>query len=364
MRLWSLHPRYLDAKGLTALWREGLLARKVLQGKTKGYRNHPQLVRFRSQPEPIEAIDAYLLAVLTEAQQRGYRFDCTKIEPAGVISPIPLTDGQLRYELDHLKEKLRRRDPQRYEDLLHIPDPAPHPLFCVVPGDIAAWEKVMYLRTQAPMNVQQIHWDKTFWENEDLFGDEPSEPARIAAALFKKEGASRLLELGAGQGRDTLFFARQGFDVTALDYSDTGLRTIDEKARRQGRISSISLLRHDLRKALPFTDGTFDACYSHMLFCMAFTTAELGFIFGEIRRVLKPEGLHIYTVRHTGDIHYGQGIHHGDELYETNGFVVHFFNREKVEDLASGFEIVGIDDFEEGSLPRKLFRVTLKRKDI
>ncbi len=141
MRLWSLHPRYLDAKGLTALWREGLLARKVLHGQTKGYQNHPQLVRFRLQPNPIAAIDAYLLAVLTEAQSRGYRFDCTKIGHIGPVPFIPLPDGQLRYDLDHLKEKLRRRDPQRYKALLPFHDPAPHPLFRVVPGDIAAWEK-------------------------------------------------------------------------------------------------------------------------------------------------------------------------------------------------------------------------------
>lgn len=141
LRLWSLHPRYLDAKGLTALRREGLLARSVLQNKTRGYRNHPQLERFRSQPNPISAIDAYLQVVFEEAIRRGYRFDHAKIEPAGEISPIPVTDGQLRYELDHLKEKLRRRDPQRYKDLLHIHDPAPHPLFRIIPGDIAAWEK-------------------------------------------------------------------------------------------------------------------------------------------------------------------------------------------------------------------------------
>jgi SAM-dependent methyltransferase len=281
-----------------------------------------------------------------------------------VISPIPLTDGQLRYELDHLKEKLRRRDPQRYEDLLHIPDPAPHPLFCVVSGDIAAWEKVMYLRTQAPMNVQQIHWDKTFWENEDLFDDEPSAPATIAAELFKKEGFSRLLELGAGQGRDTLFFARQGFQVFALHYAEAGLGAIQNKADRLGVAPAVSTLRHDLRQPLPFADETFDACFSHMLFCMAFTTTELTFLSREIWRLLKPGGLHVYTVRHAGDAHYGQGIHHGEDLYETNGFVVHFFTREKVEQLSSGFEIVGIEEFEEGPLPRKLFRVTLKRKDI
>jgi len=214
------------------------------------------------------------------------------------------------------------------------------------------------------LEAQRKQGEMTFAETENLFGDGPSAPARIAASRFKTEGVINLLELGAGQGRDTLLFAHQGFGVTALDYSDTGLRIIEEKARRHGRISSISLLRHDLRKALPFADGTFDACYSHMLFCMAFTTAELEFIFGEIRRVLKPVGLHIYTVRHAGDAHYGQGIHHGEDLYETNGFVVHFFNREKVEALARGFEIVGIDEFVEGSLPRKLFYVTLKRKDF
>jgi len=211
-------------------------------------------------------------------------------------------------------------------------------------------------------NIQQTHWNDTFRETEDLFGNAPSAPARIAADLFKMEGFSRILELGAGQGRDTVFFARQGFDLTALDYSAAGLRTIEEKARRQGPLSSISLRRHDLRRALPFADGAFDACYSHMLFCMAFTTAELAFIAGEVRRVLKPGGLHVYTVRHTGDAHYGRGIHHGEDLYETNGFVVHFFNREKVAALANGFEILGIDEFEEGPLPRQLFRVTLKRK--
>jgi hypothetical protein len=141
MRLWSLHPRYLDAKGLTALWREGLLARKVLQNRTKGYRNHPQLERFRVQKDPVAAIDFYLRAVIEESLQRGYRFDESKIGIGQPVSLIPITDGQLRYELEHLRKKLRLRDPGFYKEILSIKAPEPHPLFHIVPGNIADWER-------------------------------------------------------------------------------------------------------------------------------------------------------------------------------------------------------------------------------
>lgn len=362
MRLWSLHPRYLDAKGLTALWREGLLARKVLKNETRGYRNHPQLARFRVQEDPVAAIDFYLRAVYEESLRRGYRYDQSKIEIGPPVSLISTTDGQLQYELAHLKEKLRLRAPDLYDKILPLQDPEPHPLFRVISGNIADWEKGVRRKNKNLLSAQQGHWETTFAETEDLFGDEPSESACRAAELFKKEGVTRILELGAGQGRDTLFFARQGFRVEALDYTETGINAIEDTARRLGVAASITARRHDLRQPLPFADATFDACYSHMMFCMAFTTAELAFIAGEVRRVLKPAGLHVYTVRHTGDAHYGRGIHHGEDLYELNGFIVHFFNREKVKALARGFEIAGIDEFEEGPLPRKLFHVTLRKQ--
>lgn len=144
MRLWSLHPRYLDARGLTALWREALLAQKVLQGATRGYRNHPQLERFKELPDPPAALAAYLLEVWQEAGRRGYHFERSKIGPV-VGDPagrIPVGRGQLLYEWEHLKNKLRQRDPlrlARYEDL---PEPEPHPLFIVVEGGPASWEKI------------------------------------------------------------------------------------------------------------------------------------------------------------------------------------------------------------------------------
>lgn len=145
MRLWSIHPRYLDAKGLTACWREGLLARKVLCGATRGYRNHPQLERFRRKPDPVAALDAYLSAVWDEAILRGYRFDRTKISDFGFVTRLAVTDGQLAFEREHLLRKLAVRDPSRYAVLKNETDFAPHPLFCVVPGEIENWES--YERT-------------------------------------------------------------------------------------------------------------------------------------------------------------------------------------------------------------------------
>jgi glutamyl-Q tRNA(Asp) synthetase len=140
MRIWSLHPKYLDAKGLVAVWREALLAQKVLQGLTKGYRSHPQLIRFRNLPDPVAAIAAYLRGIHDEAGRRGYSFDDGKIAPPGTSSPVRVTEGQMRFEWEHLKGKLKFRDPQRYRDLLKVPLPAPHPLFTVMEGGVEDWE--------------------------------------------------------------------------------------------------------------------------------------------------------------------------------------------------------------------------------
>lgn len=153
MRLWSLHPRHLDAKGLVALWREGLLARKVLQGRTRGYARHPQLERFCRARDPLGAIDAYLSAVLAEAVARGYRFDAGKIgKPgAGRAARLRVTRGQLAYEREHLMRKLERRDPRRARALAALADPAPHPLFRVVEGGIAGWERPSAPDAAAPI---------------------------------------------------------------------------------------------------------------------------------------------------------------------------------------------------------------------
>ena len=142
MRLWSLHPRYLDARGLVALWREALLAQKVLTGSTRGYRNHPQLERFRAHPFPAHSIAAYLHAVRDEAGQRGYNFDRNRIHlPHRHSTPIEVTEGQLRYELTHLTSKLRRRAPDALKRLQGVIVPEPHPSLVAVPGPVASWER-------------------------------------------------------------------------------------------------------------------------------------------------------------------------------------------------------------------------------
>jgi hypothetical protein len=140
MRLWTLHPQYLDARGLVALWREALLAQKVLQGATKGYRHHPQLTRFRAASHPQAAIASYLFVVLAEAKNRGYAFDASKIPRKRMHGPIDTTEGQLLYEWQHLKRKLRQRDPKRYKDLRALKVPLQHPLFRIVRGAVEEWE--------------------------------------------------------------------------------------------------------------------------------------------------------------------------------------------------------------------------------
>ena len=141
MRLWTLHPRHLDAKGLVAVWREGLLARAVLCGQTRGYTRHPQLERFRACAMPVAAIDAYLGAVCDEADARGYRFDRGKLAAAPPGLRLPASEGQLDYEWRHLLAKLARRDPERHAASCAIARPLAHPLFEIVPGPVAPWER-------------------------------------------------------------------------------------------------------------------------------------------------------------------------------------------------------------------------------
>lgn len=144
MRLWSLHPKYLDMKGLVALWREGLLAKKVLEGKTRGYRKHPQLERFKSHSEPLKAINAYLFEVWKEGTKRGYRFDRNKIEEPNLNEKIPVTRGQVKFEFEHLLEKLKLREPTRYEALRELEEIEVNPVFRVVEGDVEMWEKAFW----------------------------------------------------------------------------------------------------------------------------------------------------------------------------------------------------------------------------
>jgi len=147
MRLWSIHPSYLDSKGLVALWREGLLAQKVLQGKTKGYKNHPQLVRFKNASNPNGAISKYLQYVAGEADNRGYNFDKNKIISAVFIGLIPVTDGQIKYEFQHLINKVKERDAKIYMMLTKIEKIEVHPMFAEIPGNIEKWEIILSCKT-------------------------------------------------------------------------------------------------------------------------------------------------------------------------------------------------------------------------
>ena len=195
-----------------------------------------------------------------------------------------------------------------------------------------------------------------------MFGLEPSISAKKALNFFKEKKINNIIELGAGLGRDSIFFAKNNIKTKALDYSDSGIKIINHKIKKDNLSNYISTKLFDVREKLPFQDNSVDACYSHMLYCMALTIADLQKLNNEIHRILKPNGLNIYTVRHTNDGDYKNGKHIGEDLYENDGFIVHYFSEVKVNSLLNGFKNITLEKFEEGTFPRKLFFIVNEKK--
>ena len=215
---------------------------------------------------------------------------------------------------------------------------------------------------QKILNQQSQHWEKNFSNKPEMFGLEPSLSAKKALKLFQEKKIDKIIEIGAGLGRDTIFFAKNLIRTTALDYSSSGIKAINQKTNKENLSNYISTKLFDVREKLPFKDNSIEACYSHMLYCMALTTNDLEKLNNEIQRILKPGGINIYTVRHTNDGDFKKGVHVGEDLYENDGFIVHYFSEEKINSLLKGFKNISIDKFEEGTFPRKLFFVVNEKK--
>ena len=209
------------------------------------------------------------------------------------------------------------------------------------------------------LDLQSQHWEKSFSSKPEMFGDEPSIAAVKSLKSFK---GKCIVELGAGLGRDTIFFAKNSVYVEALDYSNKAIEIINKKSKKLNLSNFIKAKVFDVRKELPFESNSVDGFFSHMLYCMALSDFELVKLNKEIIRILKPGGINIYTVRHTEDADFKNGIHIGENFYENDGFIVNFFSKDKVNRLSKGFEILDIEKFEEGTFPRKLYRVTLKKQ--
>jgi SAM-dependent methyltransferase len=211
------------------------------------------------------------------------------------------------------------------------------------------------------LNQQSQHWETNFSNKPEMFGLEPSYPAKKALDIFRENNLTNVIELGAGLGRDSIYLGKNSINLTALDYSENGLKILDQKIKNENLSSSVSTLKFDIRDNLPFENNSIDACYSHMLYCMAFTFDELIKLNNEIKRVLKPGGVNIYTARNTDDGDYKKGIHRGEDLYEIDGFIIHFFSKKTIQNLMNGYKNLLIEYFEEGSFPRKLFFVCNKK---
>ena len=214
---------------------------------------------------------------------------------------------------------------------------------------------------QEKLDKQSQYWEDNFSSKPEMFGFTQSLSAEKALKLFQEKKINKIVEIGAGLGRDTIFFAKNSIHTTALDYSPSGIKVINQKTKKNNLIDNISTKLFDVRQKLPFKDNSIEACYSHMLYCMALTTNDLEKLNNEIHRILKPDGINIYTVRHINDGDFKNGIHRGEDLFENDGFIVHYFSKEKVNSLLKGFENITIEKFEEGKFPRKLFFVVNKK---
>tara|TARA_Y100000590_G_C15682472_1_gene1000327 strand:+ start:245 stop:901 length:657 start_codon:yes stop_codon:yes gene_type:complete len=211
------------------------------------------------------------------------------------------------------------------------------------------------------LDKQSQHWEKNFLSKPEMFGLEPSKSAIKALKVFKKENITKIIELGAGLGRDTIFFAKNSIKVEAFDYSISAVNIIKKKVEENNLSEFVSTKIFDIRKKLPFKNNLIQGCYSHMLYCMALTNLDIENLNNEICRILKPNGINIYTVRHTNDADYKNGINRGKDLYENDGFIVNFFSKKKIINLLKGFKNETIENFEEGTFPRKLFYVQNKK---
>ena len=210
---------------------------------------------------------------------------------------------------------------------------------------------------------QRRHWSRFLRRHPNVYGDTPSTVALQAQRAWESAGIQRIVELGAGHGRDTIPFAAAGLDVVAIDFAAGTADVIHRRAHAAGVADRVTVIEHDLAGGIPLDNASVDGCFAHMLLCMALTSTELLHLVDEIHRVVRPGGIVAYSVRTTADAHHGTGRYRGDGLWEHGGFVVRFFDRSLVDNLARArFDILTVTDHEEGDLPRRLWAVTMRRR--
>lgn len=210
------------------------------------------------------------------------------------------------------------------------------------------------------LDEQREVWDKAFISIDNMFEKDESYAARVALRMYEDEDFESMLELGPGQGRDSVYFKNNHIPLSVLDYSEEALRDIRDKAKELD-YRGLKTYEADVREGLPFEENTFDMVYSHMLYCMAFTDEEIMDLHREINRILTPGGINIFTVRSDFDKHFKKGSRIDEGIYEINNFIIHFFDEDMIRSMAENYKILNIHRFQEGELPRDLYFVAMQK---
>jgi tellurite methyltransferase len=186
------------------------------------------------------------------------------------------------------------------------------------------------------------YWNELY-SKENYFGTGQTILANSAKELIDKYHFQKILELGCGQGRDSVFFAKYGYDVTATDISENAINFV-KKIKNESNLKNLNLFVHDTKKPFDFLNKKFDLIYSNLAL-QFFNLSQLDSIFFNISNLMNDDSLFLFSTKKPGDKYFNFGNKISDHAFEYKGITRFFFDKSELEDvLKNYFNIIFLQD--------------------